>query len=505
MFPDDEHNRTLIHNVHPQDWVNSTPAGKYNLVVIGAGPAGLVAASVAAVLGAKVALIERHLMGGDCLNVGCVPSKGMIRAARACSDMRHASLFGVESAKEVKVDFAVAMERVRKLRAQISSTDSAERYRKLGVDVYIGEGRFMGPDVIEVSGKQLQFSKAVICTGTYAAVPPISGLADVGYLTNETVFSLTALPKRLAVIGAGPIGCELGQAFARFGSQVKIVETSHGILPREDRDAAEIILDAMYSDGIELLCCAKDLTIKKMEGGKRLTLDSHSQHHEITVDEILVVAGRVPNLTELNLEKVGVQYDTKTGIKVNHRLETTNPNIYAAGDVCFPFKFTHAADALAQIVIQNALFPHPFGLGRASTDHLIIPWCTYTSPEIAHVGLYESDAKAKGVDVETFTYPLVEVDRAILDGETEGFARVHVKRGTDQIIGATVVAGHAGDLISAFTLAMKANVGLATIGATIYPYPTQAEVIKKVATTWRKTTLTEGKKKILRKLFEWRR
>jgi pyruvate/2-oxoglutarate dehydrogenase complex dihydrolipoamide dehydrogenase (E3) component len=505
MLPDDEHNRTLIRNVHPQDWVNPEPSGKYNLVVIGAGPAGLVAASVAAALGAKVALIERHLMGGDCLNVGCVPSKGMIRASRVFGEMRHANAFGVEIPKEVKIDFAAVMERVRKIRAQISPTDSAERYRKLGVDVYIGEGQFIGPDIVEVKGRQLSFSNAVICTGTRAAVPSISGLADVGYLTNETVFSLTKLPKRLAVIGAGPIGCELGQSFARFGSQVKIVATHHGILPREDRDATEIILDSMYRDGIELLCCAKELTIKKTDDGKRLTLDSHGQHHQITVDEILVAAGRVPNTEGLNLEKAVVTYDTKTGIRVNHRLETTNPKIYAAGDVCFPFKFTHAADALAQIVIQNALFPHPFGLGRASTDHLIIPWCTYTSPEIAHVGLYESDAKTKGIEVETFTYPLAEVDRALLDGETEGFARVHVKRGTDEIIGATVVAGHAGDLISMFTLAMKAKVGLATIGATIYPYPTQAEVIKRVATAWRKTILTEGKKKILRKLFQWTR
>ncbi len=372
------------------------------------------------------------------------------------------------------------------------------------MDVFIGEGRFTGPDTVEVGGKTLTFVKAAICTGARAAALPIPGLQETECLTNETVFSLTSLPRRLAVIGAGPIGCELAQAFARFGSQVYLIEALHGIMPNEDRDAAEIVHKAMLHDGIRLLCCGKDLKVNKTDGGKRLVVDSHGQRHDITVDEILVGVGRAPNVEGLCLETVGVEYD-KSGVKVNDRLQTTNQKIYAAGDICSPFKFTHAADAMAQIVIQNALFPHPFGLGYASTNSLIIPWCTYTEPEIAHVGMYEEEAKAKGLDVETFTFKLDEVDRAILDGEEEGFARVHVKKGTDKILGATIVAAHAGDMISEFTVLMKAGLGLSTITGTIHPYPTQAEVIKKVANAWRKTTFTQGKKDFLTKLFAWMR
>ncbi|TAJ33238.1 MAG: mercuric reductase [Nitrospirae bacterium] len=504
VLPDDEHNRALVNNVHPPAWVNPEPSGRYNLVVIGAGTAGLVTAVVAAGLGAKVALIEKHLMGGDCLNVGCVPSKGIIRASRAWADVRRAGEFGVSVPDGVQYDFGRAMERMRKLRARISHNDSAHRYQKLGVDVFIGEGRFTGLDTVEVDGQTLRFVKAAICTGARAAAPPIPGLLEVGYLTNETIFSLTERPARLAVIGAGPIGCELAQAFARFGSQVFLVEALHGILPNEDRDAAEIVHKAMLRDGIRILCCGMDLKVNQTDGGKRLAVDSHGQRHDITVDEILVGVGRAPNVERLGLETVGVEYD-KSGVKVDDRLQTTNPKIYAAGDICSRYKFTHAADAMAQIVIQNALFPHPFGLGYAGADNLIIPWATYTEPEIAHVGLYEAEAEAKGIDVETVTVKMDEVDRAILDGADEGFARVHVKKGTDKILGATIVAAHAGEMISEFTVLMKAGLGLRTITGTIRPYPTQAEVVKKVANAWRKATFTQGKKALLTKLFAWMR
>lgn len=352
--------------------------------------------------------------------------------------------------------------------------------------------------------RTLQFKKATICTGARAAAPEIPGLAEAGYLTNETVFSLTELPSRLAVIGAGPIGCELAQAFARFGSRVHLIETLHGILPKEDRDAADIVQQSMLRDGVTLLCCAQDVKISTTGAGKRVTVDSHGRHEDLTVDELLVGVGRAPNVEGLGLETVGVESD-KTGVRVNHRLQTTNRRIYAAGDVCSPFKFTHAADAMAQIVIQNALFPHPLSLGSASTDSLIVPWCTYTDPEIAHVGLYEAEARAKGMAVDTFTFTLDEVDRAILDGQEEGFARVHVQKGGDRILGATIVAAHAGDLISEITVLMKAGLGLGTVAGTIHPYPTQAEVIKKVANLWRKTRLTEGKKRALSRWFAWTR
>ena len=504
MLPQDQFNLELVNNVHPPQWRNPTPTGRYNLVVIGAGTAGLITAAIAAALGAKVALVERHLMGGDCLNVGCVPSKGVIRAANAWHAVQEAEQFGLHLSGEMKRDFGAAMARMRKLRARISQMDSVHRYTKLGVDVFIGNGRFTDSSTIDVDGTALQFAKAVICTGARAAAPPIPGLAQIAYLTNETIFSLTTRPERLGVIGAGPIGVEMAQAFARFGSHVSLVEAIHGILPLEDRDAAGIVEQSLLRDGVELLCCGKDLTVTSADGIKHLSVDSHGKQYDIPVDEILVGVGRTPNVEGLELETVGVEFDPN-GVKVNHRLQTTNPRIFAAGDICSPFKFTHTADAQAQIVIQNALFPHPFGLGYASTENLIIPWATYTQPEIAHVGLYEKDAQAKGIPFETFTFPLQEVDRAILDGEEEGFARVHIKKGTDTILGATIVASHAGDMISEFTLAMKGGLGLSTIASTIHPYPTQAEVIKKTANAWRKTTLTDRKKKFLSRLFSWTR
>ena len=508
VLPDDAHNQQLVANVHPSDWVNPELSGRYNIVVIGAGTAGLITAVIAAGLGAKVALIEKHLMGGDCLNVGCVPSKGVIRAARAWADLRRAEEFGVHIPAGVTYDFGAAMSRMRKLRAKISRNDSAQRYRNLGVDVFIGTARFAGADTVVVEGpagnRTLDFTKAAICTGARAAAPPIPGLTEAGYLTNETVFSLTELPPRLGVIGAGPVGCELAQAFARFGSRVCLIEAQHGILPKEDRDAAQIVEQQLVKDGVHLLCCGQDLTISRADGGKRLTVDSHGLRHEVTVDEILVGVGRTPNVEGLGLDAVGVEFD-KAGIKVNGRLQTSNPRIFAAGDVCSRYKFTHAADAMAQIVIQNALFPHPFGLGYATVDSLIMPWCTFTEPEVAHVGMYEQDAKDKGIEVETYTFKLDEVDRAILDGEDEGFARVHIQKGSDTILGATIVAAHAGEMIGEFSVLMKAGVGAKAIAGTIHPYPTQAEVNKKVVNLWRKAHFTQATRNRLMKLFAWMR
>ncbi len=505
IAPMDVFNQQLIQNVHPPNWTNPTPTGRYNLVVIGAGTAGLVTSAVAAALGAKVALIERHLMGGDCLNVGCVPSKGVIRASRAWAAVKHSRPFGLTAPDDTKADFGVAMARMRKLRARISHVDSVHRYTSLGVDVFIGEGRFSGAHTVTVGDTTLEYAKAVICTGARAAAPPIPGLEQTGYLTNETVFSLTQLPQRLAVIGSGPIGCEMAQSFARFGSHVCLMERGTHILPREDADAANIVQTHMAKDGVSFVFNATITKVASRGQEKIVHYDQNGEHHEFVADEILIGVGRAPNVDRLALETVGVDYHGQTGVTVNNRLQTTNPNIYAAGDVCFPFKFTHTADAMAQIVIQNALFPHPFGFGYAKTDSLIIPWATYTDPELAHVGLSATEARKQGIAVDTFTFQLNEVDRAILDGEDEGFARIHVKQGTDTIVGATIVAAHAGDMISECTLAMKGGLGLSTISGTIHPYPTQAEVIKKVANAWRKTTLTENKKQWLRKLFAWMR
>ena len=508
LLPDDENDRVLVDNVHPSNWVNPQPAGRYNIVVLGGGTAGLITAVIGASLGAKVALIEKHLMGGDCLNVGCVPSKGIIRAARAWAELRRAGDFGIEIPDGVAYDFGAVMTRMRRLRARISQNDSAHRYTKLGVDVFLGQGRFTSGETIQVEGgagnRTLAFARAAVCTGARASVPGVPGLKEAGYLTNESVFSLRRLPGRIAVIGAGPVGCELAQAFARFGSRVHLIEAMHGILPNEDRDAAHILGQRLAKDGVTVVCCAQGLEIAATSEGKRLTGQSHGGRCEVTVDEILVGAGRAPNVEQLGLETAGVAFDAK-GVTVNSRLQTSNPRIFSAGDVCSRHKFTHAADAMAQIVVQNALFPHPFGLGYASVDSLVMPWCTYTEPEIAHVGLYEKDARARGIDVETYTFALDEVDRAILDGQEEGFARIHVRKGTDKLLGATIVAAHAGDLINEFSVLMKAGAGIKTIAETIHPYPTQAEVNKKVVNLWRKAHFTPSTKNLLTRLFAWAR
>ncbi|WP_305907875.1 mercuric reductase [Methylomarinum sp. Ch1-1] len=481
--PADAFNQELVRNVHPSDWVNPKPAGRYNLVVIGAGTAGLVTAVGAAGLGARVALIERSLMGGDCLNVGCVPSKGVISAARVAAAVRNAREFGVEVPDGMNVNFAAAMQRMRRLRASISLNDSASRFRDLGIDVYFGQARFVDSSTVNVDGSHLHFKRAVIATGARAAAPPIPGLDAVDYLTNETLFSLTELPARFGVIGAGPIGCEMAQAFAQLGSEVFLVEATHGILPREDRDAAGIVQQAITRSGVKLLCCGKKLEIKH-DGGIRLVVESHGQGYDEPIDKLLVAVGRAPNVENLNLEDVGVDYDNK-GVKVNERMQTTNSRIYAAGDICSPFQFTHAADFMARIVIQNALFK-----GRKKSTSLVMPWCTYTSPEIAHVGLYEHQAQEQGIEVDTFVQAFSDVDRAILDGEDEGFVKIHVRKGTDKIIGATLVAGHAGDMISEITLAMTHGLGLKQIGSTIHPYPTQAEAIRKLGDQFNRTRMT---------------
>jgi pyruvate/2-oxoglutarate dehydrogenase complex dihydrolipoamide dehydrogenase (E3) component len=499
LVPLDEHNRLLAAHVHPPDWVNPEPAGRYNLVVLGGGTAGLVAAAGAAGLGAKVALVEKKLLGGDCLNVGCVPSKALLRCARAAADVRDAGEFGVRVPAGAAVDFPAVMERMRKLRARISPHDSAQRFRELGVDVFLGTACFTGRDTVEVGGKALRFARAVIATGSRATELPIPGLREAGYLTNETVFSLTELPRRLAVIGAGPVGCELAQAFARFGSQVFLIEALHGILPKEDPEGSEIVRHSLLRDGVRVVCCGKELRVSTDAGGKHLEVDSHGERCNLAVDEVLVGGGRTPNVEGLGLEAAGVAYDNK-GVKVNDRLRTTNPLVYAAGDVCSKYQLTHAADAMARIVLQNALFP-----GRAKVSALIVPWCTYTDPEIARVGMDEKEAGEQGIAVQTFVQRLDEVDRAVLDGEVEGFVKVHVRRGTDRILGATVVSRHAGEMISEWTLAMAGRLGLKTLSRTIHPYPTQAEAIKKVADAYNRTRLRPWVKRLLGKWLGWAR
>jgi len=500
IFPRDEHNEALVANVHPRNWANPAPAGRYNLAVIGAGTAGLVTAAGAAGLGARVALVERHLMGGDCLNVGCVPSKALLRSSRAAADFRDAPRFGGRGTQGATLEFPAVMERMRRVRALISRHDSVHRFASLGVDVFLGEGRFSGPDAIEVGTASLRFAKAVVAAGARAAVPAIPGLAEAGFLTNETVFSLTELPRRLLVIGAGPIGCELSQAFRRFGSEVTIVETGRQFLPREDPDAAAILHDAFRREGIDVRLKTTATAVARSPAGIRVSLEADGAPGSVTVDAILVGAGRVPNVDGLNLAAAGVAHDSAKGIAVDDFLRTSNPRIYAAGDICLPLRFTHTADAAARIVIQNALFR-----GRKRLSALTVPWCTFTDPEIAHVGMYERDARSRGIGTETFVRQMRDVDRALTDGEEEGFVKVHVRKGTGRILGATIVARHAGEMISEITLAMASKLGLGAIASAIHPYPTQAEAIRQLGDAYNRTRLTPPVRRILGKWLEWTR
>ena len=500
LSPADDHNRRLTDHVHPNGWKNPTPAPRYNLVVIGAGTAGLVVAAGAAGLGAKVALVERELMGGDCLNFGCVPSKALIRSSRAAAEVRDAARFGIRVPDGIQVDFGAAMERMRRLRADLSATDSAARFAALGVDVFIGDARFSGRDTVTVGGATLRFRRAAIAAGARAAELPIAGLREAGYLTNETIFSLTALPARIAVIGGGPIGCELAQALRRFGAAVTILEAAPQILMREDVDAAARVEQALLRDGIALQTGVTITSVEKRGGEKLVRFDRAGATAELAVDEIVVGVGRVPALAGLNLESAGVAYDHAAGVTVDDHLRTTNRQIYAAGDICSQYKFTHLADATARIVIRNALF-----YGRARMSALTIPWCTYTDPEIAHVGLSEAEAAVRKIAINTFVQEFNAVDRAVLDDATGGLAKIHVAAGTDRIVGATIVASHASEMITEVTLAIAKGIGLGALADVIHPYPTQAEALRKLGDQYNRTRLTPRVKRIFERWLAWSR
>jgi len=491
MLEHDRWDRDLVAQVHPENWTNPVPAARYDLVVIGAGTGGLVTAAGAAGLGARVALIERHLMGGDCLNVGCVPSKALISAARVWATARRAAgeYAGPALADDAHGDFSTMMTRMRKIRAGLSPIDSAARFRDLGVDVFLGDGMFADARTITVGGATLTFRRAVIATGARAAAPKIPGLDSVDYLTNESIFDLTELPPRLLIVGAGPIGCEMAQSFARFGAQVTIVDRGDRALARDDADAAQIVHDALVADGVTFALGADIAGVS--QHGREITVRTTRAGTETAhaCDALLIAAGRAANVEELQLGRAGIAYTDK-GVTVDDRLRTSNDSVYAVGDVCSTLQFTHAADFQARMVIQNALF-----FGRGKQSDLVTPWATYTSPELAQVGHTAASAAKAGVQVQTFTVPLHDVDRARLEGDTNGFCRVHVRQGSDTIVGATIVAPNAGDLISEVTLAMTNGLGLGAIGKTMHPYPTQGEVLRKAADNWRRTKLTPFVKK----------
>lgn len=496
LQPRDVYNQRLLDNVHPADWVNPTPEGRYNLVVIGAGTAGLITAIGAAGLGAKVALIERDFLGGDCLNHGCVPSKGVIGAARVAHTIRTSAAFGMRVPDGWAIDFGTAMERMRRIRSNISAHDSAQRFQDLGVDVYLGSARFVDDTHVSVGDASLEFAKAVIATGARAFVPDIPGLSDVNYFTNENIFSLTERPNRIAVLGGGPIGCELAQAFQRLGSEVTLLQSAPEILHREDPDAAAIVRKSLLEDGVVAHAGVTVTGVEKRGEGVRLHATVDGTATEFEADVLLISTGRTPNVSDLGLENVGVSFNEREGVQVDDTLRTTNPRIYACGDVCLALKFTHAADAAARIVIRNTLFPF---LPKSKFSQLVIPWVTYTAPEIAHVGLSEQDAQAQGIPIDTITIPLADNDRAQLEGDTEGLLKIHVAKGSDRILGGTLVSAHAGESIGELTLAITQKIKLGKFSGVIHPYPTQAEVFKRAGDTM----MRERFKPWIARIFAW--
>lgn len=505
VHPMDAHNKEMLSNARPPFWPQPIPQGPYNLVVIGAGTAGIISALGAAGLGAKVAIIEKYLVGGDCLYAGCVPSKAIIRSAHVVGEIRRGREMGVhvdESA--VRIDFAEVMQRMRRIRAEISYDDSVNRFKNEGVDVYLGTARFTSENTIEVDNDEqtavLEFKKAVICTGSSPRELDIPGLHEAGFLTNETLFQLTEQPRRLAVLGSGPIGSEMAQTFARLGTEVVILERMGQILTKEDPDAAKVVQEAMAQDGVQLRFNVGVKSVDVTATGKVIHFIEAGEMRSCEVDEILVSAGRVPGLDGLDLEAAGIDY-TERAVTTDDTLVTTNPNVYASGDVAQKFQFTHMADATSRIVLRNALFPGP----KQKLSDLVVPWCTYTDPQIAHVGLNEKSAQEQHVAIQTFVKHFDDVDRPRTDGETEGFVKIHVKKGTDKIVGATIVASEAGEMINEITTAMVGGMGLKKLATVIHPYPVQAEAIKKIADEYNRTRLTPLVKWAFKSWMAWLR
>jgi pyruvate/2-oxoglutarate dehydrogenase complex dihydrolipoamide dehydrogenase (E3) component len=487
----DEHDRRLLSHVRPADHRTPTPAAMYDFIVIGGGTAGLVCAAGAAGLGARVALVERARLGGDCLNRGCVPSKALLRSARVVGEARAGAALGVPAA--ASPDFAAVMQRLRARRADIAPHDSAARLTSLGVDVFFGDAAFSGPRSVTVRTSNdpnlvLRFKRAVIATGSRPAVPPIPGLADAPFLTSENLFDLTRQPGTLAVLGAGPVGCEMAQAFSRLGTRVTLIESADRILSKEDAEAAGLLAARLIEEGV-LLLTGSTVTGVRHEAGQ-IVLEHRGE--AIRADAVLVATGRAPRVEDLGLEAAGIEFDT-AGVKVNDRLRTTNPRVYAAGDVCSRYQFTHAADAMARIVLQNAFFA-----GRRRVSRLIVPWCTFTSPEVAHVGATGAEAIARGA--ATVTVQLTEVDRAVVDEAGPGFIRVHHLKG--RILGATIVAPSAGELIGTLALAMRHGHRLSDFAATVFPYPTLALALRQAADLYRRQALTAPVRRLLRYYFK---
>lgn len=472
-----------------------------NLIAIGAGAGGLVTSYIAAAVKAKVTLVEKHKMGGDCLNTGCVPSKALIRAAHAIHEIKRSEEFGIY-ADNPRVDFKQVMARIQQVIQDIEPHDSIERYTKLGVECIQGEAKILSPWEVRVNGERLTTKNIVIATGARPLIPSIPGLDNVLHLTSDDIWQLQALPKKLLVLGGGPIGCELAQSFSRLGSDVSLIEMADQLLIREDADAAKLIENSLTKDGVNILLSHKATHFEKDGDTQHVYLQRHNEEIRLEFDYVLLALGRVANTSGFGIEELGIELSERGTIEVNDYLQTNYPNIFAVGDVAGPFQLTHAAGHQAWYAAVNALFGN---FKKFKADYSVIPAATYTSPELARVGINEKEAIALGIDFEITRYGIDDLDRAIADGKDHGFIKVITPKGKDKILGATIVGFHAGDLLAEFTLAMRHNLGLNKILGTIHPYPTMSEAVKYTAGVWKQNNAPTALLAWVEKFHTWMR
>lgn len=449
---------------------------RYDLVILGGGPAGLAAASAAVQSGLRVALVERERLGGTSLHAGSVPSKAIVRSGAVLAASRGGGRFGVSAGAVPVAEFDVVMARMRGIRRRIAEYTSVERLQRCGVDVFFGAGAFVGKGTLRAGTQRLAYKRALVATGARPSPSNIPGLEQAGYFTSETIFDILRLPKRLVVIGGGPLGCEMAQALARLGSCVTIVQNEPKFLPHEERDAAELLSQSLSKDGVETRLNTTVIGARVEGGEKWIDLESNGAKSALAVDEIMLSIGRAPNVDGLGLDAAQIDFDDARGIHVDDFLRTTNPRVYAAGDVCMAHKFTNAAQESARIAVANA-----FERKRRRRSQLLIPWCTYCDPEIAHIGLHVREARKRAIPVRSITIMMHDVDRAITDGQENGFVKIHVRRGTDEILGATVVAAHAGELINELSVIMNAGIGMRRLSGILHTYPTQSDAIRLAA------------------------
>jgi len=472
----DLHEGDLLRRVRPPDWTNPVARQLYDLVVVGGGPAGLAAAEWAIRLGLRIALIERRRLGGDSLNTGTVPSKAIVRTAGVRAILPRAEEFGAPASPDLPVDFPTVMARMRRIRSRIAEYHSADRLRAQGVDVFFGSAHFAASNALTLDDTLMRFKKALIATGSQPQRSTIPGLEEAGYLTSETIFDLASQPKRLAIIGGGPLGCEAAQTFSRLGTHVTLVQDEPKFLPHEERDASQLLSFSLARDGVDTRLNTLVLDVRVENGVKILDTANDAARYRIDADEILLSIGRTPNVADLGLAAAGIAFDPAKGIVVDDFLRTTNPRVYAAGDVCLSLRFTNAAEASARMAVQNA-----FAARRRRLSQMTIPWCTYCDPEIAHVGMHVWDASERSVPIKSFTVMMQDVARAITDGQDDGFVKIHVKLGTDRILGATIVASRASEMINEISVAMSTGIGMRKLARVLHTYPAQSDAIRLAA------------------------